>query len=171
MPIETITERVEARDYSFFLTQGNFLKVVDTLEKYQQRVVNTKSESGKDFLMFKRQLFQMYEVQNRSIDEHDAFSMTIERQNLKWLYKANLDYCSEVARVNFFDNLVNHGGLKGSIFRTKMLNSRRLYGLGSFAVAGGAYMHLATLSMMLGPTVPTLGIVASTIYGLKSLNE
>ena len=53
------------------MTQGNFLKVVDTLEKYQQRVVNTKSETGKEFILFKRQLYQMYEEQNRSIDEHD----------------------------------------------------------------------------------------------------
>ena len=34
------------KDYEFFLKQGNFMKVVDTLEKYQQRVVNVKSESG-----------------------------------------------------------------------------------------------------------------------------
>ena len=68
------------------MTQGNFMKVVDTLEKYQQRVVNTKSESGKEFVLFKRQLYQMYEVQNRSIDEHDQFSTKLERQNLKWLY-------------------------------------------------------------------------------------
>lgn len=64
-------ERSDAKDFEFFMTQGNFLKVVDTLEKYQQRVVNTKSESGKEFILFKRQLYQMYEVQNRSIDEHD----------------------------------------------------------------------------------------------------
>ena len=71
------------------MTQGNFMKVVDTLEKYQQRVVNTQSESGKEFILFKRQLYQMYEVQNRSIDEHDQFSTKLERQNLTWLYKAN----------------------------------------------------------------------------------
>ena len=68
------------------MSQGNFMKVVDTLEKYQQRVVNTKSDSGKEFILFKRQLYQMYEVQNRSIDEHDTFSLKLERQNLRWLY-------------------------------------------------------------------------------------
>jgi len=57
VPIETIRERSEMKDYEFFLKQGNFMKVVDTLEKYQQRVVNTKSESGKDFIQFKRQLY------------------------------------------------------------------------------------------------------------------
>lgn len=91
------------------MSQGNFMKVVDTLEKYQQRVVNTKSESGKEFVQFKRQLYQMYEVQNRSIDEHDNFSNKLERQNLRWLYQANLDYIGEVQRVGSLDALVDHG--------------------------------------------------------------
>jgi len=35
-PIEEIVERVNKRDYRFFLQANNFLKVVDTLEKYQE---------------------------------------------------------------------------------------------------------------------------------------
>lgn len=88
------------------MSQGNFMKVVDTLEKYQQRMVNTKSEGGKEFILFKRQLYQMYEVQNRSIDEHEEFSLTLERQNIRWLYQANLDYIGEMQRVTTLDNLV-----------------------------------------------------------------
>jgi len=34
----------------------------------------------------------MYEVRNRSVLEHEAFSMTIDRRNLKSLYKSNLDF-------------------------------------------------------------------------------
>lgn len=64
-------EKSEAKDFQFFLTQRNFLKVVDTLEKFQAGLVNTQSEAGKDFILFKRQLYQMYEVQNRSIYEHE----------------------------------------------------------------------------------------------------
>lgn len=105
------------------------------------------------------------------MDEHDAFSLSIERQNLEWLYKANLDYCQEVSRVSFFDNLVHHGSLKGSIFKAKLMSARRLYGLGSLGAASMAYMHMGTLSLMMGPTVPTLGIVAATVYGLKAFNE
>lgn len=103
LPIETIKTRSDAKDFEFFLSQGNFIKVVDTLEKYQQRMVNTKADSGKEFVLFKRQLYQMYEVQNRSIDEHEEFSMTLERQNLRWLYQANLDYIGEMQRVSAFD--------------------------------------------------------------------
>ena len=89
-PIEQIIEKVDARDYRFFLhSEKNFLKVVDTLEKFQERVVDLTTQEGRDFLVFKRQLYQIYEVQNRSMDEHEAFSFDIERQNLKWLWSAH----------------------------------------------------------------------------------
>lgn len=35
IPVETIIARTEAKDYRFFLESNNFLKVVDTLEKYE----------------------------------------------------------------------------------------------------------------------------------------
>ncbi len=73
-PIETIIMKVEERDYRFFLANKNFLKVVDTLEKFQSSVVDLDSQAGRDFIVFKRQLYQIYEVQNRSIEEHEAFS-------------------------------------------------------------------------------------------------
>lgn len=34
-PIEEIDTKIAMRDYNFFLTEPNFLKVVDTLEKYE----------------------------------------------------------------------------------------------------------------------------------------
>jgi hypothetical protein len=39
-PIEEIVDRVNKRDYRFFLQSNNFLKVVDTLEKYQESAVD-----------------------------------------------------------------------------------------------------------------------------------
>ena len=153
------------------MSQGNFMKVVDTLEKYQAGMVNSKSESGKEFILFKRQLYQMYEVQNRSIDEHDTFSLKLERQNLRWLYNANLDYIGEVSRVANLDNLVAHGSLKGSIFRAKMMSARRLRGLGYFAVGSMAYMHMASLTLMLGPTLPAVAIAACAVQGARMFNE
>jgi hypothetical protein len=56
------TEKSEARDFSFFLNHGNFLKVVDTLEKFEQGLVDRATPDGKAFVLFKRQLYQMYEV-------------------------------------------------------------------------------------------------------------
>lgn len=74
-------------------------------------------------------------------------------------------------RVNFLDNLVNHGNLKGSIFKTKMLSARRLKGLGAFGAALGAYTHLHSLSMLMGPVAPMLGVVAATMYGARAFAE
>ena len=145
--------------------------MVDTLEKYQQRVVNTKSESGKEFVLFKRQLYQMYEVQNRSIDEHDGFSLQLERQNLRWLYTANLDFIGEMKRVADLDNLVQHGALKGSIFKAKTLSAKRLQGLGFLTVAGFAYAHFGAMALMLGKTLPALGIAATAAMGARAFAD
>jgi hypothetical protein len=65
------------------------MKVVDTLEKFQE-VVDTNSDAGKNFIKFKRQLYRMYEVQNRSVYEHEAYSFSVDRRNLHDLYVANL---------------------------------------------------------------------------------
>lgn len=77
------------KDYEFFLSQGNFLKVVDTLEKFQQNVLDKDSPKAKEFVLFKRHLYSMYEVQNRSVHEHELYSFEIERENISWLYAAN----------------------------------------------------------------------------------
>jgi len=65
---------------------------VDTLEKYQDALVDQNSAEGKDFILFKRELYKLYEVRNRSMLEHEAFSFNVERQNLSKMYQANLSY-------------------------------------------------------------------------------
>ena len=78
--------KVETKDYRFFLEYKNFYKMVDTLEKYQNEQVDLSTAEGRAFIVFKRQLYQLYEIQNRSAAEHEAFSFELERENLKWLY-------------------------------------------------------------------------------------
>ena len=77
------------RDFNFFLEQRNFYKVTDTLERYQAGLESLDSQEGRDFIVFKRQLYQLYEVQNRSVEEHEAFSFQVERENLKAIYKSS----------------------------------------------------------------------------------
>jgi len=50
------------KDYEFFLRQGNFLKVVDTLEKFQENILDKDSPKAREFVLFKRHLYSMYEV-------------------------------------------------------------------------------------------------------------
>ena len=113
----------------------------------------------------------MYEVQNRSIYEHEQFSMGIDRRNLKWLYNANMDYVNEIRMINGLDNLVEHGVLKGAIFKQKMLSPTKAKGLAAFGAAGWAYGSFTTLSLMMGPTAPAVGIVALSLYGARAFNE
>ena len=42
----------------------------------------------------------MYEVQNRSVSEHELFSFKIDRTNLRWLSYANQEYINALNRVD-----------------------------------------------------------------------
>ena len=55
-------EKTQAKDYRFFLEQRNFLKVVDTLEKFEEGMLDLESAKAKEFIVFKKQLYQMYEI-------------------------------------------------------------------------------------------------------------
>ena len=113
----------------------------------------------------------MYEVQNRSLYEHEQFSIGVERQNLKWLYLANMNYVRELSHVNRIDDLVDHGQLKGSLYKTKMMSPNKLKGVGALGASAFAFMHWGMLSMMMGPGVPALGIVALAAYGTSRFSE
>lgn len=56
------------------------------------------------------------------MDEHEAFSFTIERENLKWLYNANQDFTKEMMRVNTVDDMTQHAKLGGLIFKRKSMD-------------------------------------------------
>jgi len=40
----------------------------------------------------------MQEIKSRSVSEHKEFSFNIERKNIKWLSKANRDFCREIKK-------------------------------------------------------------------------
>jgi hypothetical protein len=88
--------KTKAKDFDFFLQQRNFLKVVDTLEKFEDGMLDQNQPSANEFALFKRQLYQMYQINNRSVHEHELFSFNIDRENLKWSYQANLDHIEEL---------------------------------------------------------------------------
>ena len=171
IPAETIANKVEMRDFTFFLEQDNFFKVVDSLERFQSDAVDRQSQAGRDFVLFKRQLYQMYEVQNRSAVEHEKFSTLVERRNLKWLSQASKDYQMELVQINEIDQLEDTAGLKGKVFKQKVMNPRRLKGVGAFALSYIAYNNMGALSMLVGTTLPMFALTASLLYGMKAFNE
>lgn len=82
-----------------------------------------------------------------------------------------MNYVNEMCIVNRLDDLVAHGQLNGSVYKTKMLSPTRLKGLGAFGTAIMAYSNFTMLSLMLGPTAPALGIVGLSLYGAKAFSE
>jgi len=134
-------------------------------------MVNTQSKEGKEFTLFKRQLYQMYEVRHRSVWEHEQFSLNVERRNLKMLYDANMDFISEMGRVDMFENMADHTSLKGKVFKMKTLSPNRLRGLASIGAAFWTYSNLTAISLMVGPTLPMVAIAGTAIYGMRSFSE
>lgn len=94
--------------------------VVDSLEKFQSGMISTDTDAGRNFVQFKRQLYKLYEVKNRSVLEHDAFSMSVDRRDLKNLYKANLEF----VRTLRDDNLVTSTSMINSSLED--MNDRKL---------------------------------------------
>lgn len=66
-------------------------------------MINKESPSAKDFVVFKRELYQMYQVQNRSIYEHELYSFNLQREDIKWLSKANRDFIMEKVKYHAID--------------------------------------------------------------------
>lgn len=42
-PVDTILDKTSKKDFEFFLSQRNFLKVVDTLERFEEGMLNKQS--------------------------------------------------------------------------------------------------------------------------------
>ena len=169
--MEDIIAHVRASDYQFFLKEKNFLKVVDTLEKFQERAIDLDSQAGRDFIVFKRQLYSLYEVKNRSVSEHEAFSFELQRENLKWLWNANQDYSKEMERLNALEDLTAHANLNGAIFKRKAMSPARLYGLGCFGAAGMTYAYFPLIANLVGYSASLFGLTAASVMGMINLNE
>lgn len=172
MPVETIIEKTEARDFNYFLEHGNFFKVVDTLEKFETQMVNTESQAGKEFVLFKRQLYQMYEVKQRSIWEHETFSMTVDRRSLKWLHDANRDFLMELQQVNLLDQLQDIEKLnENTIYQAKFLSEDKQKGLAAWAATALAYSKFTALTLLMGKMLPSAAITAGIMYGMHKFND
>ena len=168
----SIIEKSTLKDFEFFLGQSNFLKVVDTLNKFEDGILDKNSPKARDFVLFKRQLYAMYEVQNRSVGEHELFSFNIERKNLLWLYNANLEFVNELKQQDLADQLGDHSRLgPNQVYRMRTLNPRRFKGLGAFISAYGMYSYAPYIAVYLGATAPLLGAVAAGLYGMLSFSE
>jgi hypothetical protein len=87
------------------------------------------------------------------------------------LYEANLDFNSEMTRVDQFEQTADHVSLKGKVFKMKALSPSRVRGLAAFGFSFYAYSNLVAITLLTGPTLPIVAIAASAFYGMRSFNE
>jgi len=114
----------------------------------------------------------MYEVRHRSVWEHEQFSLTVERHNLKWLHEANRDFIHEVQRINHLDQMADTASLKGAVFKKKALDEDKVKGLGALGLSMWGYFKLQALSLMVGTSVlPSVAVVGGLMYGLNKFSE
>jgi hypothetical protein len=132
---QTVQERTQIKDFEFFMEQGNFLKVVDTLEKYQAGAIDPSTSQGRDFIVFKRQLYEMYEVRHRSVWEHEQYSMQVDRSKTNLLLESSRNYQMEMMKIDHLDMMSDKSRLQDKVFKTKMLSPDRLKGLGALFAA------------------------------------
>lgn len=170
MPADVIEAKAKAKDYNFFLSCTDFLKMTDTLERYTQ-TLDLDTAQGREFYVFKRQLYKLYEIKHRSIDEHEAFSFNMERENLKWLWQANLNYQKEMARENQIEDMYNHRNLKGNIYKRRALDSAKLHGIGYFGFLAASYLHFPLLAGILGKNLAVFSMCASAMMGMRKLDD
>lgn len=105
------------------------------------------------------------------MDEHEAFSFDIERQNLKWLWSAHQDFLKEMDKATNVQELANHKALDGLIFKRKAMNPNRLTGLGYFAASFGIWAYFPQLALHLGSNITSFAFAATALRGAWLTNE
>jgi len=103
-PVETLIEKYQQRDYNFFLDQKNFLKVTDSLEKFEA-CLDLDSPESKDFVLFKKKLYNAYEVRNRSTLEHTSFSGEIDDLQIHHIHESTRYHVEEMRRENLLTRM------------------------------------------------------------------
>lgn len=68
-------------------------------------------------------------------------------------------------RVNKIEGFADTGSLKGAVFKRKLLTPNRLKALASFGLAGIGYTKLMALQLLMGPTLPAIGLAGLALYG------
>lgn len=113
----------------------------------------------------------MYQIKNRSVHEHELYSFKIERDNLKWLARANIDYIAQMNQQEALDQAADITALKGAVYRKRALNTKRFKGIGALAATYGLYSYMPYIAVYLGATVPMVTACLAGFYGLYAFAE
>lgn len=113
----------------------------------------------------------MYQIQNRSVWEHELYSFDIKRDDLKWLERANIDFLLEKMKLNEIDQIADATTLKGKVYRRRVLNPKRLKGVGALFASYSIYSYLPYLAVYAGATMPVIAACAAGLYGMLAFSE
>lgn len=69
------------------------------------------------------------------------------------------------------DQLADFSQLKGAVYKRRVMNPKRVKGLGAFAASYGIYSYLPYLAAYLGSTVPVVTACFAAFYGMLSFAE
>ena len=72
----------------------------------------------------------------------------------------------EKINFNAEEQAAANSSLKGKIYQSKVLNPRRIKGLGAFGASLAIYSYLPFLYAYMGTTVPMLGACFAGLYGM-----
>ena len=175
IPADVIVEKYKAEDYDFFLDKSNFMKVTDTLEKFTASL-DMEHEEARDFVLFKKKLYRLYEVRSRSTAEHAIFSTQITEDELTHVYKAHDHYLKTIATDNYIKRHRAQQRLQGGYYKKKLMSPGRLRGLTSTAVALAMYIYNPyMMAYVKWNYILAKGFqaapIAAALYGLYNLSE
>jgi hypothetical protein len=173
--VDTIIEKYKDQDFDFFLDRKNFLKVADTLEKFQANL-DMDNDDAKDFTLFKKKLYKLYEVRSRSALEHAEFSSEIREDELIHVYDAHRHHLAYMNRDNYLDRISNQINLKGSYFKRKLLSPSRLKSIMGGALTLSFYAYNPYLWPLFTSYAFTTNLfyatpVATALYSIYHMSE
>lgn len=76
-----------------------------------------------------------------------------------------------MGKANQIDDMAAHANLKGSIFKRKTMDPKRMNSLGYFALSGALWTYSPWLVATFGSGLSTLAIASSAVTGMWNFNE
>lgn len=168
IPVETLITKYREKDYRFFLEQKNFNLVADSLEKFKN-CLDLKSPEAKEFILFKKKLYNAYEVYHRSSNEHDLFSSDVTSAHIYHMQESNFRHIEEMRKINHLERLQTQLTLQGKVYQRKFLSHETVEGVLSFGLAFGLYKYSALLTPIIGTFIPSVLTAGSVMWGFMAL--
>lgn len=74
-------------------------------------------------------------------------------------------------RASAIEDLEAHASLKGKIFKRKLMDPRKVHGLGYFGLAGVTYAFFPQVALHLGYNAAMFGLTGSLLMGMTTLQD